>query len=140
MMDTVIIDNDLLQFNPMFGNRMVIPSGPTQIRGSGLPKIQGRKVCVAGDEKKVQFNAIYTTPTHTIPGNGIITISRLALNQQAQHVKSGTAWILKGQLFTAQFRPTKPAQMPPPSNAPDVTAPSMGQGRFIPGQFVVRGS
>lgn len=136
-MDIVIVDKDLLQFNPMFGNRMVIPSGPALIHGSGLPSVHGRKVCLVGDEKKVQINAVYTTPTHIIPGNGVITIS-LMPNQKALQVKSGAAWILKGQQFIAQFRPTKLAQMPPPANMPDVPAPSIGLGQFIPSQFVVR--
>lgn len=134
MMDMVIVDNDLLQFYPMFGARMVTPTGPTQIRGTGHPRIQGHKVCVVGDEKKVTFNATYTTPSHSIPGSGVITISRLALDQQARHVKSSAAWITKGQQFIAEFRPTKPAQMPPPSNTPDVLAPSSGLGRFISSQ------
>ncbi|OQS37540.1 hypothetical protein [Chromobacterium haemolyticum] len=137
-MDIVIVDKDLLQFKPMFGNRKVIPTGAALIRGSALPTVQGRKVCLAGDEKKVQINAIYTTPTHTIPGAGVITISSLMPNQQALHVNSGAAWLLKGQQFIAQFRPTKPAQMPPPANTPDVLDPSICLGQFIPSQFVVR--
>ncbi len=140
MSDIVIIDQDSLLFMPMFGNRVVIATGPAQIRGSGLSNINGRKVCIAGDEKQVRINAVYTTPTHTIPGTGIITIASLAANQRAQHAGSHAALILKGQQFTAQFEPSKPAQMPPPANTPDVAAPSSGQGMFIASQFVVQAS
>ncbi|MCP1293300.1 MULTISPECIES: hypothetical protein [unclassified Chromobacterium] len=139
MMDIVIVDGTALVFEPMFGNRIVTPCGPAQLRGSGHPTIQGRKVCVAGDEKQVQVNAIYTTATHTIPGNGVITIS-LTANQQATHVKSGASWVLKGQQFIAQFRPTTPAQQPGTPPVPDVTTPSLGKGQFMPTQSVVRGS
>lgn len=138
MNDTVILDQDALQFQPMFGNRLVIPSGPAQIRGNGHCTINGRKSCVSGDEKMVQVNAVYTTSTHTVPGNGVITISSLDSAQLARAVGSPAALIVKGQQFTAQFRPLKPAQMPPPANTPDVSTPSNGRGVFVPSQFFVQ--
>jgi len=138
MNDWVIVDKDLLQFNPLFGNRTVSPVGPAMIGGSGHAVINGRKVCIRGDEGKVKINAVYTTPTHSIPGSGLITITRLAANQLARHAGSGQPLIIKGQQFIAQFRPTQPAQMPGTPPTPDVPAPSMGQGVFVPSQWLVQ--
>jgi hypothetical protein len=140
MSDIVIIDLDTLQFLPQFGNRLVTPLGPAQIRGNGQATINGRKVCISGDENRVRIRAAYTTPTHTIPGTGVITIASLGSHQLARHVSSDEALIIQGTQFTARFQPETPAQMPPPANTPDPTAPSDGQGLFIPSQFVVKAS
>ncbi|MBY0446120.1 MAG: hypothetical protein K2Q15_13020 [Burkholderiales bacterium] len=138
MKDVVIVDGDALQFLPLFGNRLVM-AAPAQIRSSGSRKINGKAVSVSGDEKKVRVNATYTTPTHPIPGSGIITISSLSNDQVARHSSSQMALIVKGQQFTAQFLPTQPATTTvPPGTPPDVTTPSTGKGMFISTQFKVK--
>lgn len=131
MNELIVLDGDQLVFNPMFGHRQVIPSGPAVIRGTGKASVQSRRMCILGDEKKVQIQAQYLVPGHS-PGAGMITIMALAGNQQAPRCTAGAGIILKGQFFDARFTPTQPAM--PPSGPPDPMAPSMGKGQFIPRQ------
>ncbi len=133
----IVIDGDLLQFNPQFGHRQVTPTGPATIRGTGHATINKRHVCVVGDEKKVQVPAQYTIPGYS-PGMGVITIAVLAGDQQAPHCKSNAALILKGQQFTARFTPTQPAISATSPHPADAPAPSMGQGRFNTSQMFVK--
>ncbi|PMY64825.1 MULTISPECIES: hypothetical protein [Pseudomonas] len=132
MSDTIIVNGDQLQFDPMFGNRQVTPVGPAIISGSGLASINQQKMCVVGDEKKVQIPAQYQIPGYS-PGMGLLTIAALGSDQQAPRCTSGAALLLKGQQFIARFTPTQPA-INSASGVPDVPAPSMGKGRFIPKQ------
>ncbi|WP_211445234.1 hypothetical protein [Collimonas humicola] len=126
----IVIDGDALVFDPMFGNRQVTPTGPATIRGSGKGTVGGKRICILGDEKKVQVPAMYVIPGYS-PGSGTLTISQLDPGQQAPRCTAGAAIILKGNQFIARFTPTQPAIMSNPSATPDPTAPSMGKGRFI---------
>ncbi|OWO84300.1 hypothetical protein B5C26_04515 [Photorhabdus luminescens] len=135
MSKQVVVDGDNLLFEPLFGNRQVTLLGPATIRGSGHAQIQGKKIAIVGDEKKVQFQAQYITPSHPIPGMGMVTIAQLDASQQANFCRSTATVIVVGQQFTARFTPTQPANNP--SSGPDVTTPSMGKGRFIANQYFV---
>ncbi|MDE1482851.1 hypothetical protein [Xenorhabdus bovienii] len=135
MSKQLVVDGDSLLFEPLFGNRQVTILGPATIRGSGHAKIQGKKIVMQGDEKKVQFQAQYITPTHTIPGMGMVTIAQLDTSQQANFCRTPAMVIVVGQQFIARFTPTQPANSE--SAGPDVTAPSMGKGRFIASQYIV---
>jgi len=137
MSDLAVLDGDLLQFDPMFGNRTVTVTGPAMIRGSGKATINQRKMCVRGDETKVQVNAQYTIPGYS-PGAGILTIMMLAANQQAPRCLSGAPLLIKGQQFIARFTPTQPAMTTSTPSTPDAPAPSLGKGRFITNQAFVR--
>ncbi|WP_243465176.1 hypothetical protein [Photorhabdus temperata] len=60
MSKQLVVDGDNLLFEPLFGNRQVTLLGPATIRGSGHAQIQGKKIAIVGDEKKVQISgAIY---------------------------------------------------------------------------------
>lgn len=131
----VVVDGDMLQFMPMFGNRTVTPTGPARIMGTGHAAINKKRVCILGDEKKVQVPATYMTASHPTPGQGMITIAALAGDQQTPPVRSLAALIVKGSRFTARFTPTVPASHP--VSGPEPTAPTMGQGSFIVTQFFV---
>ncbi|TDB57286.1 hypothetical protein [Photorhabdus khanii] len=135
MSKQLIIDGDSLLFDPLFGNRQVTILGPATIRGSGHAQIQGKKIVIVGDEKKVQLQAQYITPTHPILGMGMVTIAQLDASQQVNFCRSNAVVIVVGQQFTARFTPTQPANNP--STGPDVTTPSMGKGRFIAGQYAI---
>ncbi|MDC9604124.1 hypothetical protein WDV76_15185 [Xenorhabdus griffiniae] len=132
MSEAIVTDGDMLQFDPNFGNRQVMVSSPGKISGQGHAQVNGKKVCILGDEKQVKVSATYITATHTTPGTGTITISALDSSQQALQCTSGAALIIKGQKFTAMFTPQSPAMnntVNPPQ--PDVTTPSSGKGSFI---------
>ncbi len=135
MSKQLVVDGDTLLFEPLFGNRQVTILGPATIRGSGHAKIQGKKIVMMGDEKKVQFQAQYITPSHPVPGMGMVTIAQLDTSQQVSFCRSPVTVIVVGQQFIARFTPTQPASNP--SGVLDITAPSMGKGRFIAGQYAV---
>ncbi|MCW7547430.1 hypothetical protein OO184_05615 [Photorhabdus sp. APURE] len=135
MSKQLVVDGDNLLFEPLFGNRQVTILGPATIRGSGHAKIQGKKIVIAGDEKKVQLQAQYITPSHPVPGMGIVTIAQLNASQQVNFCRTPASMIIVGQQFIARFTPTQPANNP--STGPDVTTPSMGKGRFIASQYSV---
>ncbi|MCC8458082.1 hypothetical protein [Photorhabdus aegyptia] len=135
MSKQLVVDGDTLLFEPLFGNRQVTILGLATIRGSGHAQIQGKKIVIVGDEKKVQFQAQYITPSHPVPGMGIVTIAQLDASQQVNFCRSPATVIVVGQQFIARFTPSQPANNP--SSGPDVTAPSMGKGRFIASQYAV---
>ncbi|PQQ38704.1 hypothetical protein C6H65_20610 [Photorhabdus luminescens] len=134
MSKQLIIDGDSLLFEPLFGNRQVTILGPAIIRGSGHAQIQGKKIAIVGDEKKVQLQAQYITPSHPTLGMGIVTIAQLDASQQVNFCRSNATVIVVGQQFTARFTPIQPAINP--SGVPDITTPSMGKGRFIASQYI----
>lgn len=139
MTSAVIVDGDMMAFESLFGNRTVILVSPPIIQGSGHATIGNKKVCIEGDEAKVQLNATYTTSSHTVPGTGIIRIKALDRSQLASECKSTAALITKGQQkFTAMFTPLVPAMTPPPSSTPDSSAPSDGKGEFTASQSWVK--
>ncbi|KAA1193604.1 hypothetical protein [Photorhabdus heterorhabditis] len=135
MSKQLIIDGDSLLFEPFFGNRQVTILGLATISGSGHAQIQGKKIAIVGDEKKVQLQAQYITPSHPIPGLGMVTIAQLDASQQVNFCRSPATVIVVGQQFTARFTPSQPASNP--STGPDITTPSMGKGRFIASQYIV---
>ncbi|MCG3469081.1 hypothetical protein L7750_01335 [Xenorhabdus bovienii] len=133
MSEAIVVDGDLLQFDPSFGDRQVMVSIPGKISGTGHAQVNGKKVCILGDEKQVKVSATYITATHTTPGTGTITISALDASQQALQCTSGAALIIKGQQFTAIFKPDSPANTTtsPPQPDPNYPGPASGKGSFM---------
>ena len=141
-MDYVLIDGDLVSFEPAFGAATVVVA-PGTLRGSGPATVGGRPVCVVGDEANVSVpGCVYTTPSHLIPGVGTLSVSALAGDQQAGKTRTGSAsMILVGSQFTAAFSVQTPAQQPTPSGppVPDPSPQYSGQGRFITANTKLRG-
>ncbi|CNH72961.1 hypothetical protein [Yersinia pekkanenii] len=129
MSEAIVIDGDLLMFEPMFGARTVQVISPGIIRGTGHAQINGKKLCILGDEAQVNVPAVYYSSQFPTQGTGTITISLLDSSQQALHRTSGAPLIVKGQQFTATFLVEVPAMAP--NMAPDNLSPSSGKGRFI---------
>ncbi|HEI8868282.1 TPA: hypothetical protein SLG40_003840 [Serratia odorifera] len=133
----IVIDNDALLFDPMFGHRQVTVTGSAKIKGSGKATINNKNICVLGDESKVTLDATYIAGGFPVPGQGKVTISKLNTDQQAMWCMSGQPVILVGQKFIASFTPTNPAKAPPPANTPDPVSPTPGSGKFINSQQFV---
>ncbi|MEP5340737.1 MAG: hypothetical protein ABJL44_00055 [Algibacter sp.] len=133
-MDLVIMDGDKVQFSTIGAITLLPPMPETVIEASGETTINGKKVCVEGDEKKIEIaNCSYTMPPFTIPGSGTLKIKSLGPNQLTQKRKSGgKSFILKGKLFIAIFEVKSPAKQPPPVNTPDPMPFYIGQGKLIP--------
>ena len=144
MPDFMLIAGDKATFLPTFGAAAVVVR-PGDLQGSGPATLNGKKVCVDGDEKKVSVPGCpYMTPQYSIPGTGTLKIAALAGNQKAQKTQTGgKAVLLKGGNFTATFEVQSPAQPPPPGPGPpipDATPQYSGQGMFVTTNTKFRGS
>jgi hypothetical protein len=137
MSSWIVCDGDELSFEPMFGTRQVVLSGPAIISGTGLATVSKRRVCVQGDEKRGRWPAQYCIAGYS-PGAGMISIEMLGDSQLASYVVGESPLILQGTQFTACFTPTAPAMMSSAPFTPDVTASSMGRGAFVVHQQFVR--
>ncbi len=137
MADFIVIDGDKVNFMPNFTPAMVVVQ-PGDFKGSGPATLNGKKVCVEGDEANVSVpGCMYTTPTHSIPGTGTLKIQKLAPNQKAMKTKTGgKAVLLKGVNFFAVFEVdcASPARQPRPgpgSPIPDATPKYSGMGTIV---------
>lgn len=129
MSDDILIDGDLVTFMPNFGAAIVTPL-PGTLQGSGPGTVNGKKICVEGDEKNVSVpGCVYMTPQYCIPGIGTLKVDALAGDHKATKTKTGgLAVLLKGGIFTAKFEVQSPAQQPTPSGPIPDTAPQYGGG------------
>ena len=144
MLDSILIEGDIAQFMPNFGAAIVVVQ-PGNLKGSGPATIKGKKICVDGDEKQVSIpGCTYMTPQYCIPGVGTLEIAALAGDQKATKTKTGDkVMLLKGSKFTAKFSVQTPAQQPPPGPGgpiPDSTPQYSGNGMFIVGNVLIKGS
>jgi hypothetical protein len=144
MADFILIEGDKATFMPNFGAAIVAVQ-PGDLKGSGPATLNGKKICVAGDEKQVSVpGCSYMTPQYSIPGTGTLKIAALAGNQKAQKTSTGgKPVLLKGGNFTAKFEVQTPAKQPPPgpgSPIPDATPQYSGMGLFIITNMKFRGT
>lgn len=132
MADYIIVDGDQAMFIPAFGPAIVVVQ-PGQISGSGKASLQGKMVCIDGDETSVEVpGCAYTAGAFSVPGTGTLKIAALGGDQVAQKTYSnGKPLILKGATFTAKFEVQSPAQMPPPASTPDGAPQYTGTGMFV---------
>jgi len=132
MLDLILQDGDKAIFQPNFPPAVVVVR-PGTIKGSGPSKLNGKKICVKGDEKSVEVKGcMYISGPHTIPGNGTLKIKKLLPNQISGSTKSKAKKVLlKGIKFIAEFKVQKPAQLPTPAATPDPVPLYIGQGQFI---------
>ncbi|MEB3282325.1 MAG: hypothetical protein VKK42_25740 [Lyngbya sp.] len=128
----ILIDGDKANFNPTFGLAIVVVR-PGDLKASGKSTLNGKKICIDGDEKNVSVpSCMYTTPLYPIPGTGTLKIAALGGDQKAQKTNSGgKPVLLKGSIFTAKFEVQNPAKQPPPASTPDATPQYSGTGTFI---------
>jgi hypothetical protein len=141
MSDLILITGDEVIFNPNFGQAIVTVRSAKLI-GTGKAKINGKLVCIDGDERKVTVSACpYVTQKCSIPGMGMLFIQSLDSSQKAQKIKSkGKPVLLKGGEFKAKFTVTSPAQQPStPNPIPDTTLQYSGTGIFISTNATVKG-
>jgi len=144
MTDFILIAGDKAVFLPTFGAAIVVVQ-PGELKGSGPATVNGKKICVAGDEKQVSVpGCSYMTSQYSIPGTGTLKIAALAANQRATKTRTGgKAVLLKGGSFTAKFEVQSPARQPPPgpgSPIPDATPEYTGSGTFVTTNTIFEGS
>ncbi|MEM8962001.1 MAG: hypothetical protein AAGD38_11005 [Acidobacteriota bacterium] len=144
MKKLVLVDGDKVVFQPNFGAAVVVPR-PGQLHGSGPGTVNGKKICVDGDESSVEVSGCtYMTPQYSIPGVGTLKIAALAADHKATKTCSGGKTVLlKGSRFTATFEVQSPAQQPPPGAGPPTPDPLsqyVGQGAFLTTNTTFRGA
>jgi hypothetical protein len=141
MADSILIDGDLVLFEPSFGAAIVVPL-PGKLSGSGPASIGGKKICVEGDEGRVKVGPCpYSAGQYSVLGTGELTIVSLAGDQKAQKsATGGKKVLLKGGKFEAKFTPQVKAQMPPPASTPDPTPQYQGKGSFVTTNVKVTGT
>ena len=142
MADFILVTGDMVMFNPAFGPAVIVPV-PGTLAGSGKSSIGGKPVCVEGDEGKVMVSGVtYMTPSHPVPGVGMLKIDSLGGDQKAKKTKSGgKAVLLKGGTFNAKLQVMTPAQQPSPSGpVPDSMTEYSGTGMFVTTNLQVKGS
>lgn len=135
----LLLDGDLAIFDPSFGAAAVIVK-PGTLTASGPATVNGKKVCVEGDEKSVSVaGCSYMAPGFASPGTGTLEIASLAGDQLATKTRSGGALVmLVGSSFTAAFvvDPASPARTGPVT---DLTPRYLGTGRFVTTNTKFRG-
>ena len=144
MADFILLDGDKAIFLPNFGPATVVVQ-PGNLQGSGPATLNGKKICVDGDEKDLSVpGCTYITPQYSIPGTGTLKIAALAMNQKARKTQTGgKAVLLKGGNFTAKFEVQNPAKQPPPGPGapiPDATPQYSGSGMFVTTNVKFQGS
>lgn len=140
MSDYLLLDGDQAIFTPSFGAAIVVVQ-PGTLTASGPATVNGKQVCVAGDEQSVSVpGCSYVTPLHPIPGVGTLEIAALAGDQIARKTRSGgTLVLLVGSSFTATFVVQCPALQSPPGSAPDPMPRYPGSGSFLTTNTKFRG-
>lgn len=132
MADFVLQDGDKVIFMPAFGAAMVVVK-PGKISGSGPAMLNGKKACVAGDEKGVSVpGCLYTAGSFVTPGNGTLKIEMLKPEHKSKKVKvKAKEALLKGKgNFMAVFEVQGKA-IDPSTGSPDPVPKYSGQGKFI---------
>lgn len=133
MLDYILVDGDIVNFNPTFGLATVVVR-PGTLTASAVSKLRGKAMCVEGDEANVSVvGCAYIAGAFTIPGSGTLKIDALGSDQVARQTKvSGQPVLLKGTTFTAKFEVQIPAQQPssPPVADPNIQYPG-GTGSFM---------
>jgi len=144
MADLILIDGDQVIFDAAFPPANVVVK-PGKFSGSGPATLNGKKICVDGDEKNVSVpGCTYMTPIYSIPGTGTLKIQSLAPNQKAtERSTGGKKVLLKGAKFIAAFEVQSPAQFQPPGPNPpqaDQMKQYVGTGSFETTNQKVKGT
>ncbi|MBN3907905.1 MAG: hypothetical protein HWQ35_15495 [Nostoc sp. NMS1] len=144
MLDFILVTGDRAMFNPTFG-KAIVAVRPFILKGTGIPTVNKKNICVVGDEKKVIVpGCSYISPPNITPGTGTLSIQSLAINQKARKVKSTRkATLLKGTTFIARFQVIVPAQIPPTPVTPAIPDPIPfypGTGYFTTTNMTTKGT
>ena len=132
MADSILIDGDDVEFAKIFGVAQITVTKPGKLEGSGPATIDGKNICVDGDESNVEAECTYMTPVYSTPGQGKLKIQKLAGNQKAKKTQSGgKPVLLKGFMFQATMEVSTKAQLQTPSGPQQDAMPQyMGIGMF----------
>lgn len=130
----ILVHGDLLQvtMNPP----VVVPLlvAPVPLVASGFATIDGKVVCIAGDELPPSLRSPiqYMSPPFVVPGMGKLSVSLASDHKSATAADDGHVMLLKGATFQVKLEVQVPAQQPSPSGpVPDATPSYAGTAQFI---------
>lgn len=133
-LDIILIDGDTVAFDSILG-LAIVDVKPGKMKASGKSKINGKKICVQGDEKKVKVtHCTYATTSFPQKGMGDLVIEALNSNQISQKSDSnGNQLLLKGKTFIAKFEVKIKAKFITPNGVvqEDFRPFYIGTGTFI---------
>ncbi|WP_299259825.1 hypothetical protein [uncultured Aquimarina sp.] len=135
-MDMIIMDGDTVEFSAMAPTTLIPPILKTVIKASGKTTINGKKVCVEGDEKKVEISCPYVMSPF-MGGVGTVTIKQLGSDQLTKKTKSGNKRvILKGSILQAEL--TVDVKGKDTNGLEDPIATYQVQGKLIPANTKIK--
>ncbi|NEO87356.1 MAG: hypothetical protein F6J87_24325 [Spirulina sp. SIO3F2] len=134
MSDFILIDGDTAKFLQATFLPADIAVRDGQLTASGKGNLEGKAVCIEGDEATVIVQGCaYSTPSFsTVKGVGLLKIKALNSDQIATKTTNReTAVLLKGGLFDAEFKVIVPAQqLVGVALQPDAQMTYAGKGQF----------
>ena len=154
MADFILVDGDIVMFDPAFTPATVWAVPSSRIKASSgheasqpAQLVNGKRCCVEGDEATIRVTATYTAGLFTIPGTGTITIARGKLLPRVHVAKDttldGKKVLLQGRgvPFAAVLEVQLPAHMPSVAGpVPDPCLRYEGRGTFKTTNFTRKGS
>ena len=140
MTDRVLRTGDRAVFEPRCGAAVVVVVAPVPLRGSARLHVGGVPALVEGDEAAALLAGCpYTTPTHPVPGVGVLRLDALAADSLARTTSAGRHLLLVGGAFTTVFQVLAPALQPTATGpVADTTTEYAGSGRFTAAGPAVR--
>ena len=130
-MPDLLLDGDLVVFEPTFGTAIAVGALVVPVRGSALATADGRALCVERDVTSVTASVAYSTSSCPVPGAGRLEVTSLGKDQlSAVATSSGEALALATGRIEAALKVTAPASGPPPASTPDTTVSYRGSARF----------
>lgn len=136
-MDKVVVSGDPFSVEANFDDAQLkgkLTSAMIAVGSAGRVKIQGKPVCVEGDEPLSIFllGVMYTAGAFSSPaGAGLVRVLSLGAEQRSARVTvNGKKLMLQGEKFDASFQGMSPAFQPgsPPVPDPMVAKPRLGKG------------
>jgi hypothetical protein len=132
MGDLLVASGDWVEFEPLFGNRVLMVPATAVLMGTGRFMVAGKPGCVISDLNKVVVPGIsYTSGIFTVPGLGTVQLVVAGPDQTAHTVLSGLPVLLKGSQCQAIFTPSNSAKDPSTGLLdPTLGVSTPGKGRF----------
>jgi hypothetical protein len=132
--DYIIVTGDMIRIT-IFPPTIVPPlMSPIPLTGTSSDmKVNGMFVCLEGDElpPSIQPPLPYMSPPYVIPGTGTLALTLNPTNT-TKRAKNGSAILIKGTPFTAEFNVVAPAMQPTPGGpVPDPASKKSGMAEFI---------
>ncbi|MFO0606527.1 MAG: hypothetical protein U0324_25365 [Polyangiales bacterium] len=130
----IVTHGDMIQVSILPPTLVPPLSAPVPLVATGFAMVDGKAVCVEGDELPPSLKAPlpYTSPPFVVPGMGRLSVTLQRDNKSAAAADDGKAMLLVGQTFQAKFEVQVPAQQPTPGGpVPDPTPSYSGTARFV---------